>query len=149
VLIEREELCSLIPHDGAMCLLDAVLDWDDAHIVCLSHSHLQKDNPLRSEGRLSSLHGLEYGAQAMAVHGGLLARERGEQIQAGYLAALRQVELDVDWLDAIDGPLQVEARRLLGQGGQFIYQIRVLSQGRQLLKARATVMARKVEDGQV
>ena len=125
-----------------MCLLDEVLNWDDEHIVCLSRSHRALDHPLRSEDRLSSLHGLEYGAQAMAVHGALLAREQNEQIGPGYLAALRQVELNVDWLHDIEGPIEVEATRLMGQGGQFIYEIRLREAGRPLLRARATVMSR-------
>lgn len=145
MLIEREELCSLIPHTGDMCLLDGVQVWDEQHIVCSSHSHLDQNNPLRCAQGLSSLQGVEYGAQAMAVHGGLLARAQGQKIPPGYLAALRQVELNVDWLHDIEAPLIVEASRLLGQGGQFIYQIRVLAQERLLLQGRATVMTQTKE----
>jgi predicted hotdog family 3-hydroxylacyl-ACP dehydratase len=148
VLIGREELCGLIPHAGRMCLLDEVLAWDDEHILCRSHSHRALDHPLRGEEGLSSLHGLEYGAQAMAVHGGLLAREQDEEIGSGYLAALRQVELNVDWLHDIEGPIEVEATRLIGQGGQFIYEFRLHSEGHPLLRARATVMSRTEEGEQ-
>jgi predicted hotdog family 3-hydroxylacyl-ACP dehydratase len=128
-----------------MCLLDGVQQWDEQHIVCSSHSHLDQGNPLRCALGLSSLQGVEYGAQAMAVHGGLLAREQGQKIPPGYLAALRQVELNVDWLHDINSPLMIEATRLLGQGGQFIYQIRVLAQERLLLQGRATVMTQTKE----
>ncbi len=129
-----------------MCLLDGVQEWDDSHILCISYSHLDQANPLRSDEGLSSVHGVEYGAQAMAVHGGLLARELGQEIPPGYLAALRQFDLEVDWLHDIDGPLQVEATRLLGQGGQFIYQIRILAEDRLLLQGRATVMTQTSEE---
>lgn len=144
-MIGREELCGLIPHAGSMCLLDEVLEWDDEGIRCQSRSHRLSDNPLRCAQGLSSLQGLEYGAQAMAVHGGLLASARGEQVPPGYLAAIRQVELGVDWLHDIDAPLEVEARRLAGEGGQFIYQIRVMIGDRLLVQARVTVMARPNE----
>jgi len=146
LLIEREELCSLIPHSGGMCLLDGVQEWDEQHIVCISRSHLDPANPLRCGQGLSSLQGVEYGAQAMAVHGGLLAREQGQKIPPGYLAALRQVELEVDWLHDIEDSLIIEASRLLGQGGQFIYQIRVFAQERLLLQGRATVMT-QIKEG--
>ncbi|UCE90426.1 MAG: hypothetical protein JSW10_06340, partial [Pseudomonadota bacterium] len=75
--IERDELCSLIPHAGTMCLLHTVEQWDEVSIVCTAISHHEADNPLCSKGALGAVHALEYGAQAMAVHGGLLAREKG------------------------------------------------------------------------
>ncbi len=128
-----------------MCLLDGVEEWDEQRIVCISQSHLDPNNPLRTQQGLSSIHGVEYGAQAMAVHGGLLARDSGQRLPFGYLAALRQVEFEVDWLHEIKGPLRVEATRLIGQGGQFIYQIMVLGRDRLLLTARATVMTRTSE----
>ena len=62
-----------------MCLLDAVLDWDDARITCRATSHADPANPLRADGRLGAANGIEYAAQAMAVHGALLAKlARGE-----------------------------------------------------------------------
>ncbi len=71
-LVGRQELEALIPHAGAMCLLDTVQNWDDRQIHCRSETHRNVANPLRFEGRLSALHLAEYGAQAMAIHGGLL-----------------------------------------------------------------------------
>ena len=73
-LLAHAELEALIPHAGGMCLLDTVESWDAETIHCRSLSHLRADNPLREKGRLAALHLAEYGAQAMAVHGGLLAR---------------------------------------------------------------------------
>ena len=40
----RDEILALIPHGGAMCLLDVLLNWDADHITCLSH---RAGNPLR------------------------------------------------------------------------------------------------------
>lgn len=140
MLIERDELCGLIPHDGAMCLLDGVTEWDEKRIVCTSNSHTAADNPLRSNGQLAALHGVEYAAQAMAVHGGLLARERGEQNPPGFLAALRDVDLQVQRLDDIDSALQIEATELMRSGGSFIYEFRVMADAQQLLEGRVTVM---------
>ena len=62
-----------IPHKGRMCLLDAVLSWDATRIRCRSASHRTPDNPLRAHGRLGAACGIEYAAQAMAVHGALVA----------------------------------------------------------------------------
>jgi predicted hotdog family 3-hydroxylacyl-ACP dehydratase len=141
VLIERDELCGLIPHAGNMCLLDGVLSWDDENITCTSERHLRQDNPLRTEEGLSAVNGIEFGAQAMAVHGGLLARVQGESIPPGYLVAIRQCTLARNWLHDLDGPLTVRAKRLMGQGGQFIYQLEISDGASEILSARATVMA--------
>lgn len=143
MLIGRAALCDLIPHAGSMCLLDGVQQWDAEQIVCTSHSHLDKNNPLRKNGRLSSLHALEYGAQAMAVHGGLLAQQRGEQAPPGYLAALRDARLLLPRLDNLDGPLVVTATQLMVSAGNLMYTLRVESQNQLVASARATVITQQ------
>jgi predicted hotdog family 3-hydroxylacyl-ACP dehydratase len=48
-----------------------------------------RTNPLRNNGSLPVSALIEYGAQAMAVHGALIAKDLTKQIQEGYLAALK------------------------------------------------------------
>lgn len=141
--IEQQELCGLIPHNGTMCLLETVEQWDEKRIVCTSRSHQSITNPLRSNDQLAAIHGVEYAAQAMAVHGGLLAREKGETSPGGFLAALRGVSLHVDRLDTIAAPLQIEAEELMRSGGSFIYQFTVQADGKPLLDGRLTVMGQE------
>ena len=50
-----------------------VLSWDATRIRCRSATHRSPDNPLRLHGRLGAACGIEYAAQAMAVHGALVA----------------------------------------------------------------------------
>lgn len=151
MLIERDELCALIPHGGTMCLLDGVQEWDDTSIVCVSNSHRSVDNPLRSQSHetprshqalpsLAVIHAVEYGAQAMAVHGGLLARKQGGTAAPGYLAALRDVQLHVSSLDAFTDPLRVEAEQVMAGAGNLMYNLRVSSGGIDIVSARATVI---------
>ncbi|HEX7128864.1 MAG TPA: phosphotransferase, partial [Rhodanobacteraceae bacterium] len=93
----------LIPHQGTMCLLDAVLGYDAMRIHAASATHAGADNPLRADGRLHAVALCEYGAQAMAVHGALLARERGGRAQPGYLVSLREVALHVEYIEGLPG----------------------------------------------
>ncbi|HUU72054.1 MAG TPA: hydroxymyristoyl-ACP dehydratase [Burkholderiales bacterium] len=72
-VIGASRIRDLIPHAGAMCLLERVIEYDDASICCEARSHLDVDNPLRHNGRLSTLCGIEYAGQAMALHGALRA----------------------------------------------------------------------------
>ncbi len=74
VPLDHAWIAAHIPHQGSMCLLDAVLRWDTQHVACSATSHGDPSNPLRQFGRLGAACGIEYAAQAMAVHGALLAQ---------------------------------------------------------------------------
>lgn len=122
-----------------MCLIDAVEFWDSHRIECLATSHLDEKNPLRAGGELGSIHLLEYGAQAMAIHNGLLKRCSTR----GVLAALRNVRLYVDRLESLKDPLRISA---IAEGNSFntaVYGFEVRAfEGTLLVAARATVIAR-------
>lgn len=144
MIMGRAELCSLIPHAGRMCLLDGVVSWDEQAVECVSGTHLDPDNPLRRNGKLSIVHSLEYGAQAMAVHGGLLARASGNRMSPGYLVAIRDARFgSLPWLDDIHTSLRVQARRLGGGEGDLLYQFEVAGNAKMIVTARATVMKRR------
>ena len=143
MLIGKEEICSLIPHAGSMCLLEGVLDWNAGEIRCFALSHTDPANPLRSNAGLASVHLLEYGAQAMAVHGGLLARESGTRVLPGYLAALRDVVLQQESIDHITAPLTIHAQMITTLADSFMYRFRVIAGSTELASARATVISQK------
>src|SRR5260370_38990136 len=103
--IDKAEIRTLIPHAGLMCLLDSVLTWDDESIICTSETHRDPDNPLRRDGRLSSLHAFECAAQPGGVRGGLRARSAGVAAPPLCLAALRDAHLHVPGLDQIASSL--------------------------------------------
>src|SRR5438874_9596608 len=138
--IDKPQIRTLIPHAGTMCLLDNVIDWDDASIVCITNTHRDKTNPLRRDGRLSALYALEYGAQAAAIHGGLRARAAGTTAPACYLAALRDAHLYVDRLDDLASPLEVRAKRLFGDAGNTVYQCEVAVSGTPVAEGRVSIM---------
>jgi predicted hotdog family 3-hydroxylacyl-ACP dehydratase len=138
---------ALIPHQGTMCLLDEVVAWDAEGIHARSRSHLRSDNPLRSDGRLRAVHLCEYSAQAMAVHGGLLAREAGGVAAPGLLVSLRAVELFVERVDDLAGALDVHAARLFGSDASWQYAFRVEHEGVVLARGRAAVLATTTASG--
>jgi predicted hotdog family 3-hydroxylacyl-ACP dehydratase len=139
MLIARAEIARLIPHTGDMCLLDGVLSRDEAHISCITATHRWPGNPLRRDGRLGILCGIEYAAQAMALHAAL-ASEGSASPRRGYLASLRNVCCHDDRLDLLPGPLIVDAERLLGDAGGMIYAFALRHENRQLLDGRAAVV---------
>jgi predicted hotdog family 3-hydroxylacyl-ACP dehydratase len=127
-----------------MCLLDEVAQWDDRSIVCMTNTHRDPANPLRRAGRLSALHAFEYGAQAAAVHGGLRARSVGATAPPGYLAALRNARLHATRLDDIDGPLEIFASRLFGEGANTVYECRVSAGNTVIAEGRVTIILRRM-----
>ncbi|HEY5851568.1 MAG TPA: phosphotransferase [Lysobacter sp.] len=136
----REDIASLIPHQGAMCLWEEVIDWDREHVRLRSHGHRDPDHPLRHEGRLHAVHLCEYGAQAMAVHGGLLAGAAGEPVKPGMLVALRGVQLQAERIDDLAGALEVEAHCLLADGSGSQYGFVIRHGGVEIASGRAAVL---------
>ena len=139
VVLDHAAIAARIPHQGNMCLLDTVVDWTETTISCSAISHLDPANPLRAEGRLGAANGIEYAAQAMAVHGRLLA-QAGDQPRQGYLTSVRSVKLHVTRLDDLPGKLNVQAERLSGDDHNILYQFSLSHAGHCLLEGRAAVV---------
>lgn len=135
--LTRQQLQRLLPHAGTMCLIDQVLSWTPTTICCSSRTHMDQNNPLRFNGKLSAHHLLEYGAQAMAIHGGLLKKSA----HPGFLAAVRNVKISVGSLDEVDTELIITANAKVNTDHGVIYEFRITDADRNLLlSARATVI---------
>ncbi|HEV2700816.1 MAG TPA: hypothetical protein VGV09_04240 [Steroidobacteraceae bacterium] len=140
---DRALIAQLIPHQGSMSLLERVASWDATHIVALSATHRAPDHPLRSHGRLRSVHLCEYGAQAAALHGGLVARAAGTTAAPGYLVALRDVSFACSHIDDLAGELQIQAELLLQDGGSWQYRFAASHAGQSLAAGRVAIIRRK------
>lgn len=138
-MIDRARILALIPHAGTMCLLEQVIEWDERTIRCRAVSHRDPANPLAVDGRLGAACGVEYAAQAMALHGGLTGAVDGRPA-SGYLASLRALVLQVDLLDDLAGDLIVEAERLAGEAASVSYRFSLHHAGALLLSGRAAVI---------
>lgn len=139
-MIGRDQILALVPHQGAMCLWDEVTAWDPQRIALRAHNHRDPAHPLRAHGRLHAVHLCEYGAQAMAVHGGLRARAAGGRAAPGLLVALRAVQLHVDRIDDLDDALDGEAEVLVEGDGSQQYAFRIHHAGTLIAEGRAAVM---------
>lgn len=140
-MLAKPQWQQLIPHRGTMCLLEGVVAWDDDRIHARADSHRRADNPLRSDERLRAVHLCEYAAQAMAIHGGLLAQRDGRVAAPGFLVSLRAVRLHVERIDDLPGALDVRAAKLLDGGASWQYEFRVEHAGVLLAQGRAAVIA--------
>ena len=138
--LDHAWIASHIPHQGSMCLLDRVEAWDEQQIHCRATSHRDAANPLRAQGRLGAACGIEYAAQAMAVHGALLAPPGEARARVGYLVSVRGVQMRVARLDDIAAELDVTATCLMRDDNQLLYEFTVAADGQLLVQGRAAVV---------
>lgn len=143
-MLSREQIEALIPHQGTMCLWDEVVSWNEKSIRLRAGNHGDPDHPLRSHGRLRAVHLCEYGAQAMAVHGGLRAQHGGGPARPGLLVALRSVHLHCTQIEALPGWIECAAEVLAEGGSSQQYDFRISHDGRLLAEGRAAVMLQPV-----
>jgi len=139
-MLDHAWIAAHIPHQGSMCLLDSVVHWDSQQIRCRASSHRSMENPLRSRNQLGAACGIEYAAQAMAVHGALLASADSKRSRAGFLVSVRGTTLHVPRLDDIAADLLVEATCITCSENNILYQFSISAAGRQLLDGRAAVV---------
>lgn len=139
-MLARDEILPLIPHAGAMCLLDATQSWNADGIICISTRYARPDNPLRRvDGTLGASCLIEIASQAMALHGRLRAADTAPP-RPGLLVSLRDVTLHIATLDGRQGPLTINARQLLGDAHGASYEFNVRASGEILAEGRATVL---------
>lgn len=126
-----------------MCLIDSVQEWSPKEIRCHTRSHLDMDNPLRQDGRLESVCGLEYAAQTMAIHIGLAASTDWAGPHIGYIGAIRDCTLHREYLDDVSGDIEIHAIQLFNQEQSMIYSFSLSGEGGQLLSGRASLFLKR------
>ena len=145
--VDSREWADRIPHCGPMALIERVLAYHHESIRATADNHRSVDHPLRRGDRLRAIHLCEYGAQSMAVHGALIARDSGQGAHPGLLVALRGVVLHVERFDDRDGVLEVSAVREHADARAWLYRFVVHNRGDLLAEGRAMVMLETQEQG--
>ena len=138
--LSHDWIAARIPHSGDMCLLNSVLSWDADHIHCDANSHRFQNNPLRLQNQLSSVCGVEYAAQAMAVHGALIAPTDNTNPRVGYLVSIRNTQIEVPRLDDIQSDLQIHAECLSASEHNLMYEFKIMADQQMILSGRAAVV---------
>ncbi len=145
--MNHDAICARLPHAGSMCLLERLESWDAETIRCVARSHRASDNPLRSHGRLHAVTGVEYAAQAMALHGSLLNAPDAKPAM-GYLASVRDLRLDIEDLGGVADELRIDARRLSGDASGFIYEFEIHGGTQRLLAGRVAAKLLTAGEGE-
>jgi predicted hotdog family 3-hydroxylacyl-ACP dehydratase len=139
---EWPSVSALIPHAGDAILIDRVLAHDGETtsvrvIVGAKNSLRRKDGPV------PAWLAVEYMAQAIAAHEGLLAWTEGRALPLGFLISATSLELRVSGFDPAE-TLRVDSRRVRGRPG-----LGVLSHHCTLVRDRDGANASPVADGRL
>jgi predicted hotdog family 3-hydroxylacyl-ACP dehydratase len=84
------DIRDLLPHSGAMVLLDRVVTADEESLC--AEVRVREDSLFCLDGAVGGWVGLEYMAQAIGAYAGYRARLRGEPVRIGYLLGTRHYE---------------------------------------------------------
>lgn len=137
---DKAWIAAHIPHQGDMCLLDRVVAWNKEQLRCTASSHRLTDNPLRANDRLSAVCAIEYAAQAMAVHGALLASAENTRPRAGMLVSVRETAIHALRLDNLAADLDIEVTCIHRSAANILYRFSVQADGKPLADGRAAVI---------
>lgn len=135
------EISSLVPHRGRMLLLSHVVEHTPDNTVCAvdpEGSELFRT----SEGLVPAWVGLEYMAQCIAAHAGLVALRRGETPRPGLFLGSRRTRIDVDAFRR-GQRLEVTSTHRRGEDGLawFDCSIEDADDGKTLAQGRLSVYA--------
>ncbi len=83
--------------------------------------------------------GLEYAAQAMAVHVGLTTDISDRNASVGYLGAVRDLQFHSHTFQQFTEDLTIKANILLEQSMSFIYAFSIRAHETPLLQGRASI----------
>ena len=138
------DIGSLLPHAGTARMIERVVSWNRESIVAATTRHRATDNPLRKDGRLAAVHLAEFGAQAMAIHGGLLTTADGGTPRPALLVSVRNLVMSRDYIDELAGELEITARVLLAGSGGFQYSFEVRHAGDLIASGRVAAMVHEM-----
>ena len=129
----------LVPHSGAMVLLDRVLSADAENLCAEVAIHAGSVLYDAASAGVGSWVGIEYMAQAIAAHAGYLARLAGAPVKIGFLLGARRYEAQLPLF--VDGSvLQVHVQQALqGENGLGAFECRIEMAGAVLAQATITV----------
>jgi predicted hotdog family 3-hydroxylacyl-ACP dehydratase len=95
-LIEKEELQTLIPHNGKMLLLDRIIDYDIEHSLRAEYNITE--NCLFYDPALDgvpSWAGFEFIAQAISALTGIRKRAKGEKPGIGFILSIPSMRIEI------------------------------------------------------
>ncbi|EON20109.1 beta-hydroxyacyl-ACP dehydratase [Cupriavidus sp. GA3-3] len=130
-------IAEVVPHGGAMLLLDALVHADDEG--CTARATVQPAQLFTNAAGMPGWVGIEYMAQAIAAWAGMRDRRAGRAPGIGFLLGSRRYECDVPAFP-IGSELTISVRaELIGDNGLGQFACRLALDGREVARANVSV----------
>ena len=128
---------TLLPHAGAMILLDRVRSADEESLC--AEVTIRSDGLFCTTDGVGAWIGIEFMAQAIGAYAGYAARLRGEPVKIGFLLGARRYECNRSSFP-VGALLKVYVRRILiGESGLASFECRIDGDEGELATATLTV----------
>lgn len=120
------DVAELLPHDGQMVLLDKVLDYDQESLMA---EVVVRDDGLFAEGnQVPAWIGIEYMAQTVAAHGGVMCHLAGRPIMLGFLLGTRRYNSNVSSFK-VGTRLMIKVTRIIEDQGLGVFDCHISAEG--------------------
>lgn len=119
-------VADLLPHDGNMVLLDRVQAYDQESLI----AEVQvRDDGLFGDGKtVPAWLGIEYMAQTVAAHGGMMCYLAGKPINLGFLLGTRRYTSNVAEF-SVGACLTVKVERVIEDQGLGVFDCHISGEG--------------------
>lgn len=119
-------IADLLPHDGSMVLLDKVIEYDQESLIA---ELVVRNDGLFGDGKtVPAWLGIEYMAQTVAAHGGMMCHLAEKPIQLGFLLGSRRYNCNISTLP-VGTRLTVQVKRLIEDQGLGVFKCQILGKG--------------------
>jgi len=108
----------LLPHDRAMVLLDKIIEYDEESLT--AELVVRDDGLFGNAQTVPAWLGIEYMAQTVAAHGGMVCYLAGRPINLGFLLGSRRYTSNVAEF-AVGTCLTVKVKRLIEDQGLGVF----------------------------
>lgn len=141
-LIDFSNVASLLPHTGAMVLLDKVVDYDGESLS--AELTVRNDGLLGDKAGVPAWAGIEYMAQAIGAYAGIKAILAGEPIRLGYLLGTRRYSSNVAGF-AVGTALTVKVTNIMQDELLGVFDCQIKAEGVEI-SANLNVYQPKTDD---
>lgn len=124
--IDFTDVAALIPHSGAMVLLDKVTGYDGTSLT--AELTVRNDGLLGNEDGIPAWAGIEYMAQAVGAYAGIRSILAGEPIKLGYLLGTRRYTGNVAAI-AVGTPLTVRITNIIQDEKLGVFDCLIVGDG--------------------
>lgn len=119
-------ITELLPHSGNMVFLDRVVNFDSDSMT--TEVTVRSNGLFGDERKIPAWLGIEYMAQSVAAHGGMMCKISGKPINPGFLLGTRRYQCNIDAFD-VGSLLTVKVKKLIQDQGLGVFECRISGDG--------------------